>query len=605
MLALGLVLAVAGAAGAQTIATVAGGGPPADATPLEVAVGEPTGLVFDGAGDLLIATNAANRVYKVTTLGEVFVVAGTGREGFAGDGGPAADAELALPHGVDFDSAGNLYIADTNNHRIRKIDAATGNISTIAGNGTEGFSGDEGPATSAALRFPTGVFVDATDEILISDWGNHRIRKVDTSGDITTLAGNGIGGFSGDNAQATDAQLYYPTNVCRDASGDLLIADYDNHRIRKVDATGVITTFAGTGVAGFSGDGGQATSAQFTRPFSVFLDASGNVLIGDSENHRVRRIDSGGVITTVAGSGSVGGFSGDGGLATNAVLNTVAGVTEDAAGDLFIGDFYNRRIRKVTVATGTIDTFAGNGSPHASGDGGPAIDAELFNPAAAVSDPDPGGDFLIVDYGNHQIRRVDAAGDISTIAGVGPPPMGYENGPTGDGGPATAAQLYNPADAVIAANGDVLIADTDNNRVRRVTSGVISTVAGTGTPGYTGDNIAATGAQLSKPFGLDVDSVGNIFIADSENHRIRRVDATSGTITTFAGTGTNGLSGDGGAATAARINYPTGVFVDALDNVLIADNGNHRIRRVDECRWTVSIPTPSRWDRSLRSAPDT
>jgi sugar lactone lactonase YvrE len=256
---------------------------------------------------------------------------------------------------VAVDAAGNLLIADTGNNRIRRVDGATGVITTVAGTGPTGseagsFSGDGGPAVNANLRFPSSVAVDASGNLYIADGGNHRIRRVDSvTGIITTAAGSGSFGFSGDGGPATDAQLA-PSDIAVDASGNLFIADANNNRIRRVDgATGVITTVAGTGTAGHSGDGGPATSASLFSPRGVAVDAAGNLFFAVASN-RIRRVDAAtGIITTVAGSGA-SGFSGDGGPAISASLFGPAGVAVDAAGNLFIADFRNNRIRRVEAA---------------------------------------------------------------------------------------------------------------------------------------------------------------------------------------------------------------------------------------------------------------
>jgi hypothetical protein len=246
-------------------------------------------------------------------------VAGNGSWGYSGDGGPATEAMLSYPRGVAVDASGNIYIADLYNHRIRKVDTS-GIITTVAGNGDEGYSGDGGPATEAMLDFPFGVAVDASGNIYIGDTHNYRIRKVDTSGIITTVAGNGAWGYSGDGGPATEAMLDFPCDVAVDASGNLYIGDVYNQRIRKVDTSGIINTVAGNGSWGYSGDGGPATEAQLHGPFGVTVDASGNLYIADYDNQRIRKVDTSGIITTVAGNGSRG-YSGDGGPATDAMLN--------------------------------------------------------------------------------------------------------------------------------------------------------------------------------------------------------------------------------------------------------------------------------------------
>ena len=361
----------------------------------------------------------------------ISTVAGTGTR--AGDGGPATGAQLHAPSGVFVDAAGNLFIADGSNNRIRKVDPA-GTISTVAGTGTAGFSGDGGPATGAQLNAPFGVFVDAAGNLFIADAGNSRIRKVDPAGTISTVAGTGTAGFSGDGGPATGAQLNHSVGVFVDAAGNLFIADGSNNRIRQVDPAGTISTVAGTGVTGFSGDGGPATGAQFHSPSGVFVDAAGNLFIADGGNHRIRKVAPAGTISTVAGTG-VGGVSGDGGTATGAQLSPF-GVFVDAAGNLFIADRSNNRIRKVDPA-GTISTVAGTGTAGFSGDGGPATGAQLNAPFGVFVDA--AGNLFIADAGNSRIRKVDPAGTISTVAGAGT--FGF----SGDGGPATGAQLDAPS----------------------------------------------------------------------------------------------------------------------------------------------------------------
>ena len=265
-------------------------------------------------GKRLLIDIPADAYWTITTI------AGTGEFGFSGDGGPAVEAELRNLYGVAVDSAGNLYIADTRNRRIRKIDS-TGTITTIAGTGEVGFSGDGGPAAVARLTFPYGVAVDSAGNLYIADTGNQRIRKVDSTGTITTIAGTGEVGFSGDGGPAVEAELRNPYGVAVDSAGNVYIADSSNHRIRKVDSTGTITTIAGTGEVGFSGDGGPAVEAELRSPRGVAVDSAGNVYIADVSDRRIRKVDSTGTITTIAGTGEVG-FSGDGGPAVEAELRS-------------------------------------------------------------------------------------------------------------------------------------------------------------------------------------------------------------------------------------------------------------------------------------------
>jgi hypothetical protein len=347
--------------------------------------------------------------------GGITTVAGSGPTGdlngsFSGDGGPATSATLNRPEGVAVDGAGNLFIADTFNRRIRRVDAVTRIITTVAGNGTVGFSGDGGPATSARLFDTVDMAVDASGNLFIADRLNNRIRKVDAAiGVITTVAGSGIAGsiyndpFSGDGGLATSATLNRPEGVAVDGAGNLFIADTGNYRIRRVDAaTRIITTVAGTGSLASSGDGGGAAIAGFV-PADVAVDATGNLFIADAFNHRIRRVAAAtGVITTVAGNGT-GYFSGDGGPATSASFGLSYDVVVDAAGNVFIPD--DTRVRRVDATTGIITTVAGTGNGGFSGDGGPATSA-ILNPTRAVA-VDTAGNLFIADTDNHRIRKVE------------------------------------------------------------------------------------------------------------------------------------------------------------------------------------------------------
>ena len=345
-----LAAAVAGAQTAddRTIETVAGGGSSFGDRGAATAgqLNTPSGVALDGAGNLYIADTNNHRIRKVdASTGNISTVAGTGTDGYSGDGGAATAARLNSPSGVAVDGAGNLYIADTGNSRIRKVDSS-GNISTVAGTGTDGYSGDGAAATAARLNSPSGVAVDGAGNLYIADTGNSRIRKVDSSGNISTVAGTGTRGFSGDGAAATSAQLRNPQGVALDGAGNLYIADRFNHRIRKVDSSGNISTVAGSATRGFSGDGAAATSAGLWGPWDVAVDGSGNLYIADRFNQRIRKVDSAGVITTVAGTGTRS-FGGDGSAATAAQLNGPRGVALDGAGNLYIADSNNHRIRKV------------------------------------------------------------------------------------------------------------------------------------------------------------------------------------------------------------------------------------------------------------------
>jgi trimeric autotransporter adhesin len=335
-------------------------------------------------------------------------------------------------------------------------------INTIAGTGLMGFSGDGGLATAATFSFPTSATADNFGNVYISDHYNNRIRKINASGIITTIAGTGAQGFSGDGGPALSAQLYFPMGLAIDGSGNIYIADYWNHRIRKINTSGIITTVAGNGVAGFSGDGGLATSAKLNSPSKIAVDFAGNLYIADTWNHRIRKVNASGIITTIVGTGP--GFSGDGGPATLAKIEVPQGVAVDAMGNIYIGDTYNMRVRKIDPF-GIITTIAGS-SPFNGygGDGGPAAAALLDNPNGVAVDAS--GNIYIADNQNHCIRRVNPMGVISTYAGLGGT---ASNGFSGDGGPGNLAQLNSPPDISVDAACNLYIADTNNGRIRKIT----------------------------------------------------------------------------------------------------------------------------------------
>jgi trimeric autotransporter adhesin len=530
------------------------------------AIDGPTAVTFDGAGGFYISSYYQNRVYRVSSDGKLSLAAGSGVAGFGGDGGKATSAQLNHPAGVAVDSAGNLFIADFLNNRIRKVTSG-GIISTFAGNGTAGYNGDNRAATSAALYNPINVAVDSSDTLFIADFYNNRIRTVSSSGIITTIAGNGAAGSIGDGGKAISAQLHEPFAIAIDSAGNFFIADFLNNRIRKVSSSGIITTVAGNGYSGYGGDGGQATSAQLNYPSGVAVDSAGSIFISDSSNNCIRRISSSGIITTIAGNGTTG-FSGDGGQATSAQLNSPNGVSVDSAGNLLIGVSINNRVRKVSPS-GIITTVAGNGSGGYGGDGGLAALAQIYLPYGVAEDS--AGNLFIAEFLNSRIRKVTSSGIISTVAGNG------TSGYSGDGGAATSAMLDVNGVAVDSADSIYIVG---NYRIRKVSSsGIITTIVGTGSGGYTGDGGFATSAQINSAFGAAVDSAGNLFIADTGNNRIRKV-SVSGIITTMAGNGSSGYGGDGGQATSARLNAPRGIAVDSAGNLFIGDSGNNVIRKV-------------------------
>lgn len=347
--------ATAGLTGVPVITTIAGTGEATfsgDGGPAtEAGLRRPTGLAFDDNGNLYVGDR--NRVRRIDASGVITTVAGTGSVGFSGDGGPATEARFGtMADGLvaTLDTQGNLYIADVVNQRVRKVDTS-GIVTTIAGIGSPGSPGDGGPALEATLNFPNAVAVDEAGNIYVIEWGGHRVRKIDADGVIATIAGTGEQGYGGDGGPATEANLAHPSDIAIAADGSIYVADSDNHAIREISPAGNIRTIAGTGEPGYSGDRGRGFEAQLWRPQAIALDDEGNIYISDTTNNRIRKVDTEGFITTVVGTGRPG-EAGDGGPATEAELALLqdSGIAVDDAGDLYIADAGNYRIREVTFA---------------------------------------------------------------------------------------------------------------------------------------------------------------------------------------------------------------------------------------------------------------
>ncbi len=542
------------------INTFAGGGLPTNVPATLVGVGQ-TRVSADGTGALYIASLSLNVVYRLDPVaGTITLVAGNGTGGFSGDNGPATTAQLSQPAGVAVDSAGSIYIGTAG--RVRRV--SNGIITTVAGNGTlSGPRGDNGPATNAVLISPVGLAVDSAGNLYIADLFDHRVRKV-SKGIITTVAGDGTAGFSGDNGPSASAQLNEPSSLAVDAAGNLYIADRNNFRVRKV-SNGVITTVAGSGKGGLSTENIAATTA-FVPPLAVAVDSTGSILIGQQDS-RVRKVTNG-IISTFAGNGKLG-FSGDNGLASSAQVDNPDSIAIDTTGNVYFDDGGNNRVRK--VANGIITTVAGNGTVQ-SGDNGSATSSQLAGPSGIAADS--AGNVYIADSGSNRVRKV-SKGLINTIVGSGATGISSSSG---DNGPAANAQVATPSAMALDSAGNLYIAEAAGNRVRKVAGGIITTVAGTGAIGFSGDNGPATSAQLNSPTGIAVDSAGNLYIADSLNQRIRKV--SNGVIATIAGNGVAGFGGDNGPAPSAELHQPAGVAVDAAGNVYISDSVNARVRRV-------------------------
>ncbi|MBI2680961.1 MAG: hypothetical protein HYX25_08150 [Candidatus Solibacter usitatus] len=613
-------LALAAQPATYLIETVAGSSAMGDGGPaIAASLNNAQGIAVDPAGNIFIADTDAHRIRKITPDGLISTVAGTGAPGAQGDGGPAVAAQLNTPYGVAADRAGNLYIADLGNNRVRCV-TPDGLIRTLAADAPGGWLA------------PRNIAVDAAGNIYVAEFAGHRIRKIAHSGVVTIVAGTGIAGFSGDSRPAGTAQFAYPAGLAFDPQGNLYIADSGNNRVRKIIASSwQITTVLGTGVPGAS------ELRQLTLPTGVALDSSGTLYVADSGNRRIRGVSPAGQVSSVPGAGrdvavdangnlyiasantvlqvipgadpiiiaggDAGSFGGDGGPAINARLAGPAGLAITASGEIYIADSRNHRVRKVD-ANGFIGTAAGNGTP--------GQDAGQLNYPKGLA-WDPAGTLYIADQNNDRVEQLTPHGAMNTVAGAGIP------GFNGDGLPAISTQLLSPAAVALAGDGALIVADGGNGRVRLLSAaGTLLTIAsqvdsrgvaadrfgtvyiadtpnhrilsvdpggaailfaGTGVAGFSGDGAEARAAQLNQPTGLAIDALGNLFIADTGNHCVRVVSA-AGVIATIAGTGNAGSSGDGGPALLAQLNSPAAVAVDATGSVWIADTGNDRIRKL-------------------------
>lgn len=620
-----------------TIRTVAGSNTVNESAAAQTAAFASTeGIAIDPAGNIFVTDAPDHRIRKIEPSGRITTVAGNGQPGAAGDNGPASAAQLNTPYGLALDLAGNLYVADLGNARVRRISPA-GIISTVAGGGVTDVSlfGAPTKATEARLNAPRNVVVDANGQVFFSDFGANRVYRLSPDGQIVHLAGAAEAGNAPDNATALTAALKSPTALAIDRGGFLYIADSGNGVIRRLQR-GLLTRV--TSVAGFNPE------IRFATITGLAIDPLSNDLyVAEGRDSPVRRItaagpfvfaygardlavDSAGTLwladgpfvrklsrlgsEIVAGTGSFQ-YGGDGGLATDARLRSPSGVASDKGGNIYVADTANHRLRRIGP-DGRIDTIAGTGEAGYSGDGNLALTAKLRSPMGVAVDGE--GNVYFSDTGNHAVRRVTKAGIIDTIAGTGEP------GAAGDNGVAKRAQLNRPQGLAFDPAGWLTIADTENHRIARVSAaGVLTVIAGRGTPGNTGDGALAKTAALQRPTGVNYDPKGALFIVDSGNRRIRWLNpqglmmgfpsegliepvalawsgdsfyladagrhrvflvSANGARASIGGTGDPGFTGDDGPAAAASLNRPLDIAVTATGDLLIADQENHRIRAI-------------------------
>ncbi|MBM3265296.1 MAG: SMP-30/gluconolactonase/LRE family protein [candidate division Zixibacteria bacterium] len=617
----------------------------------EADAGWPMGVTRNPGGDLIVVDYQWNRIWRIDRDGILHPFAGDGIPGNSGDGGPASEARFYWPHDLTQDRHGNLYLSDLGNYTIRRIDGKTGVVTRVAGSGALGRGGDGGPAIDAELDCTCGVAVDAGGHLfLASEWMNN-IRRVDArTGIIETVFGQiarhypsehgnsrpfagpglALGGYHGDGGPARDAGFFHPEHLAFDSAGALYVCDNSNDRIRKIDMkTGIVTTILGTGQRASNGDGGPAVEASVLMPDAICVDAHDNLYVGEKYGFRIRKVDRRtGIVRTLVGTGVPGfgeeglhgsitrcnsvesgicadpdgtvfwgdcsgrlrrydGTTGivttvlggtsvhDGETADRAFLNGPGGLSVGPDGHIYITDAWAQRVRAIDPATGVIRAVAGTGARAYGGDNGPAIEAHLGNPQDISVDAE--GRVVIADHRHGHVRRVDRDGIIRNLAGAA---FQWDKG---DGGPAIQACLVNPASVAHAPDGSVFVGDAVG-RIRKINAqtGIITTVAGVGRSGLTGDGGPATKAKIGNPVALCFDRHGHLYVADAVYHVIRRVDAESGTITTVAGCGVAGFSPDGTRATDARICAPWGVAVDHAGGVYFSDSKNNRVRRITE-----------------------
>ncbi len=599
------------------------GGPANDA-----ALDLPSSVACDSQDNIYISDQANYRIRKVDRNGIITTVAGSSTPGYSGDGGPASAAQFRAPRGqaappagrIAIDARDQIYVADTGNHAIRLIDAE-GIIHTIAGTGEPGYSGDGGPATQAQLNTPNDVAVGPDGSVFVADTMNNVIRRIRPDGIIETFAGTGEQGFSGDGGPATAARFDRPYGVEVAPTGVVWVADTHNHRFRVVgdleagavvvptptptpgvipcsDEPGTICTYAGNGGMGYSPDGTHRLRATLYWPFDIAFLPSGRKVFLDWNNHQVREILADDTIRTVMGTDFVGDGPDDlsdltepGAHPLTVALNHPTDVEEFPNGDLLVQAWHNHKLRVVSRESGLVRVLAGR-DPGYRGDGGPVGEALLNQPPHGVFDTQ--GNYFFIDQRNQRIRVIYRLAElrgqaiVDTVVGTGTPGfngdrLGTEtqvNFPTGPNPEPSGGITIDPS-------GNLYFADTLNHRIRRLQfcssdfkCSVVTTIAGTGIPGYSGDGGPALQAQIQYPQDVELGPDGRLYFADTNNHVVRAIDLGTGIITTVAGNGVRGYSGDGGPALQAQLNRPFGIAFDANGDLYVSDTFNGRIRRV-------------------------
>ncbi|MCY3713826.1 MAG: NHL repeat-containing protein [Gemmatimonadetes bacterium] len=588
------------------------GGPAAEAR-----FRHPHDLYQDRHGNLYLSDLGNNTIRRIDyETGIISRVAGNGAIGRGGDGGPALDAELDCTCGVAVDRDGNVFLSSEWTNNIRRIDARTGIVETVFGHHARhypsergesrpyggpglslgGYHGDGGPARDAGFYHPEHLAFDSLGDLYVCDNSNDRVRRIDMqSGIIDTVLGNGQRASNGDGGPAAEASTLMPDAICLDAHDNLYVGEKYGFRVRKVEReTGIVRTLAGTGEPGFGEEGlhGSVTRCNSVEA-GIYADPDGTVFWGDCSG-RLRRCDGAtGIVTTVLGGTGVH----DGEVATAGFLNGPGGLSVGPDGTLVVADVWNQRIRVIDPDSGVIRTIAGTGARAYGGDGGPAVDAHLGNPHDVSVDRS--GRVVIADTRHGHVRRVDGDGVIRNVAGAA---FKWDKG---DGGPALSACLMHVLAVTHGPGDDLYIGDAGCGRIRRVdaSTGIITTVAGIGLQGCSGDGGPATKARLGSPTALCVDGSGHLYFADDRYHVIRRVDGDTGIISTVAGTGESGFSSDGSRASKSAISTPRGLALDARGRVYFSDSGNNRVRRIAENGALETVVGSGDYGDSDRPAP--